>query len=81
MLRIIKLLGNQTRSFAFAISLALVLVIGVIDFLAGPEISLLVFFLFPIFVAVWFVGKRAGVTVSIISGVAWTEIALDTSQA
>ena len=80
MLRIIKYLGKLTKSLVFAISLALVLIIGTIDFLAGPEISLLVFFMLPIFVAVWFVGKRAGISVSILSGVVWTAIALATTH-
>ena len=76
MLQIIKYLGNQTKSLVFAISLALVLVIGLVDYLAGPDISLLVFFMLPIFIAVWFAGKGAGIAVSILSGVVWTAIAL-----
>ena len=80
MLSIIQILGNQSKTLVFAISLALVLVIGVIDYLAGPDISLLVFFLLPIFVAVWFVGKKAGVTVAVLSGAVWTAIALATSH-
>lgn len=80
MLSIIQILGNQSKTLVFAISLALVLLIGVIDYLAGPDISLLVFFLLPIFVAVWFVGKKAGVTVAVLSGAVWTAIALATSH-
>lgn len=80
MLLILKYLSKQTKSIAFAISLALVLVIGVIDFLAGTEVSMLVFFMLPIFVAVWFVGKRAGTSVSVLSGIVWTAIALATAH-
>lgn len=80
MLSIIKYLGNQSKSLALAISLGLVLLIGVLDFLAGTEISLLVFFMLPIFVAVWFVSRGAGTAVSILSGVVWTAIALATTH-
>ena len=80
MLRIINYLGNQTKSLVFAISLTLVLAIGLLDFLAGPNVSLLVFFMLPIFVAVWFVSKAAGISVSILSGVVWAAIALATSH-
>lgn len=76
MLHIIKFLGKQTKSRLFEVSLLLVLLIGLADYFASPDISLLVFFMLPIFIAVWFVGKRAGVTVSILSGAVWTAIAL-----
>jgi diguanylate cyclase (GGDEF)-like protein len=57
-----------------------VLIIGLLDFLAGPNVSLLVFFMLPIFIAVWFVSKKAGISVSILSGVVWSAIALATSH-
>jgi diguanylate cyclase (GGDEF)-like protein len=80
MLHIIKILSKQTKLFAFALSLLLVLVIGVIDYVAGENISLLVFFMLPIFVAVWFVGKKAGIAVSILSGAVWTAIAMTSTH-
>lgn len=80
MLLILRFLGRQTKPILFALSLVLVLVIGVVDYFAGPEVSLIVFFMFPIFVAVWFVGKRAGLIVLTLSGAVWTAIALATSH-
>jgi diguanylate cyclase (GGDEF)-like protein len=78
MLYILKFLGKQSKSLLFAVSLTLVLLIGVADYFASPDISLLVLFLLPIFIAVWFVGKRAGIVVSILSGAVWTAIVLVT---
>ncbi|MBV9211543.1 MAG: GGDEF domain-containing protein [Acidobacteria bacterium] len=80
MLRVIKFLAGQSKPFMLALSLLLVLLIGLADYLAGPDISLLVFFMLPIFLAVWFVGKRAGLGVLILSGAVWTTLALTTSH-
>ena len=49
----------------------LVLLLGVIDVLTGPEISLSVFYLFPILVATWLIGRRAGVFTSVLSAITW----------
>lgn len=57
-------------------SLLLVIFIGALDYLAGPDISLLIFFLLPIFLAVWFGGKWAGALIVTLSGAAWTIMAL-----
>jgi diguanylate cyclase (GGDEF)-like protein len=79
MLRVITFLGQQSKPFLLSLSLLLVLIIGLADYLAGPEISLLVFFMLPIFLAVWFVGRRAGVLVSVLSGAVWTAMAFTTT--
>ncbi|HEY0405151.1 MAG TPA: GGDEF domain-containing protein [Pyrinomonadaceae bacterium] len=79
MLRLINFLGKQSKPFLLALSFLLVVLIGLFDRLTGPDVSLLVFFLIPIFLAVWFVGKRAGLLVSIISAAAWlTNAIIDT---
>lgn len=80
MLPVIKFLGKQSKPFLIAISMLLVLLIGLIDYLAGPDISLLIFFLLPIFVAVWFVGRSAGLAVTVFSGAVWMAIAFVTSH-
>jgi diguanylate cyclase (GGDEF)-like protein len=71
MLRVLKYLNKQSKPTLLALSLLLVVLIGLVDRLAGPDVSLLVFFLIPIFLGVWFVGKRAGLLISVISAVAW----------
>jgi diguanylate cyclase (GGDEF)-like protein len=49
----------------------LVVLLGVIDVLTGSEISFSLFYLFPILVATWLVGRRAGAFISIVSAIAW----------
>jgi diguanylate cyclase (GGDEF)-like protein len=71
MLRIIEFLDRQRKSSLMVLSFLLVVLVGLADRLTGPDVSLLVFFLIPIFLAVWFVGKRAGLLISMISAVVW----------
>ncbi|MBV9959478.1 MAG: GGDEF domain-containing protein [Acidobacteria bacterium] len=76
----ITFLGRQSKPFLLSLSLLLVLLIGLADYLAGPDISLLIFFMLPIFLAVWFVGKGAGLFISILSVAMWTAIALNSTH-
>ena len=51
--------------------LALVLVLGVLDYLTGPEISFYAFYLVPVSLAAWSSGRTAGLAVSVLSAVSW----------
>ncbi|MDH4161388.1 MAG: hypothetical protein OEW15_01700 [Nitrospirota bacterium] len=42
-----------------------------LDYITGPEISFVVFFLFPIFLVTWYAGEGAGIVISLLSGIAW----------
>jgi diguanylate cyclase (GGDEF)-like protein len=48
-----------------------VLLLGLIDVLTGAEISISVFYLFPILVATWLIGRWAGAFISVMSGITW----------
>lgn len=53
-----------------ALSMAVVLV-GVVDYATGAELAFSVFYLFPVGIAAWFFGWKAGSVVSVESAVAW----------
>ena len=52
-------------------SVALVLVVGTVDYLTGFERSFLVFYLVPIAWGAWFLGRSYGILISIISFAFW----------
>ena len=60
---------RSRRSLAWV--LALVLVLGVIDYLTGPEISFYAFYLVPVSLAAWSAGRRAGIAISVLSAASW----------
>jgi diguanylate cyclase (GGDEF)-like protein len=55
----------------FAAALVGVALIGLVDFLTGYEVSMSVFYLGPVILAARYAGGRAGMTVAVLSCIAW----------
>jgi diguanylate cyclase (GGDEF)-like protein len=64
-------LEGQSKTFLITLSFVIVLVLGAIDYQTGGEISIAVFYLVPVALATWFVGRWAGVFISCLSGATW----------
>ena len=62
---------KYSKSFFIILCLLLVLAIGVIRYLTGPELALSLFYLFPIALVTWHVGRWAGILISIASTLSW----------
>jgi signal transduction histidine kinase len=58
---------KRSKAFSVITSLALVLVVGIIDYFAGYAIFFSAFYLLPVALAAWFVGNRFGITISVLS--------------
>jgi diguanylate cyclase (GGDEF)-like protein len=58
------------RSWA-AGSLAAIVLVGLIDYLTGPDITFSVFYLVPVAVAAWAGGTKAAIGASALAAVAW----------
>ena len=58
---------QRSRTFWFLLVAALVVVIGVLDYYAAFEISFLVFYLFPIAIAVVTLGRTEGASTAVVS--------------
>jgi len=64
-------LRNQSKFSLVVLSLSSILLLGVVDHLTGPEISFSIFYLLPISMAAWFVGRRAGIAMSVAGAASW----------
>src|SRR5437667_9953496 len=53
------------------LGLGLIVAIGVVDVLTGPDLSFPVFYLLPVFLTTFAAGRPAGIAVSTISAVVW----------
>lgn len=53
---------------------ALIAAVGVIDYLTGDEVALSLFYLIPIALLTWLVGRRFGIAASVISAAVWVGI-------
>jgi signal transduction histidine kinase len=58
---------KRPKTFSATVSVALVIVIGLIDYLAGYAIFFSAFYLLPVALATWFVGRNFGIVISVSS--------------
>ncbi|MFH2104166.1 MAG: GGDEF domain-containing protein [Chloroflexota bacterium] len=71
MRKIITFLDSLSKPVVFVMALLLVVLVAVFDFAIGLEYSLSFFYLFPVSLATWPIGRRAGVLVAFICAVFW----------
>src|SRR4030042_2138752 len=65
------ILDNKKKSVLYLFAILIILIIGVIDYLTGSEISLSIFYLFPIMLITWSLNQHAGILFSVLSGILW----------
>jgi len=68
---LVDFLARQPRSVVTALAVVLCIVVGVLDGLSGPDYSLVPFYLVPVVLAAWFVGRRTGYLLSFTSALVW----------
>ncbi len=71
MRKINALLEGQSLLFWIITNIALVGMLGIIDYLTGNELSFSLFYLFPITLAAWYANRAQGISISILSAVTW----------
>ena len=58
----VKVFSNKRYGFIWAgLGFVLVGLIGIVDYLTGPVFSSMVFYLVPVILVIWFVGRSAGI--------------------
>ncbi len=79
-MNLLEHLERRSRASLLVMGVALVVVLCALDYAAGPDVSLILFYLAPIFLAAWFVGRRAGIVLSLLSGASWLVVAATTES-
>ncbi len=69
-------LSRQSRRSIWLHGLLGLLVVGTIDYLTGPELAFSIFYLLPISIIAWFLGRRSGIFAAIIGALIWLEAEL-----
>ena len=64
-------LTDQPKLVITTIGLILVVLLGVLDYITGPQISFSVFYLLPISLVTWFTNLQGGIVSAIISAITW----------
>lgn len=70
-LKKMKSIEGYSKPFIVLTGLVLVAIIGVLDYVTGVEIASSIFYLVPILLVGWFVGKKEGIFISIASSLVW----------
>ena len=60
-----------TKGIFVTVLVLLTCTIAVLDYLTGWEISFSIFYIYPIFTASWYVGKKTGVVFAVLSSILW----------
>lgn len=70
-MKLIEFLNKRSRSFLTVLGLILVVLVWIIDYETGPDFSSLILYLVPVILVTWFVGRWAGVLISVTCSAAW----------
>lgn len=71
LMKMMRLSNGQCKRFLAPIAYTSVLLIGFIDYLTGPEISLSLLYLFPVILVAWFEVRWQGILISVIAALTW----------
>lgn len=70
-MNLLKHLPKRSNPFVLALGFLLIVLVGTIDYVTGPEISFSIFYLIPVSLVAWIVGKRSGILISTTGAIAW----------
>jgi diguanylate cyclase (GGDEF)-like protein len=68
---ILEYLSKLPRSLLISVGSVIVLLVGILSHIAGPQLSLTIFYMIPIALVTWFTGRSIGFIFSILSALAW----------
>ena len=64
-------LEKRSKPFWVALGIAFIVVLGIVDYITGYEVSFSLFYLIPISLVVWYTDGRMGLVLSVTSTMAW----------
>jgi Stage II sporulation protein E (SpoIIE)/Domain of unknown function (DUF4118) len=71
MITYMKYLESLSGRSVVSVSIAVLVVVGVIDYLTGVELSFSILYLLPVALVSWYLNRWAGVTMAMVSAVVW----------
>jgi diguanylate cyclase (GGDEF)-like protein len=68
---IVGYLSKLPQSLLIAVASAMVLLVGILNDIAGPELSSAIFYLIPLVLVTWFTKRSIGLIFSVLSALTW----------
>jgi signal transduction histidine kinase len=69
--KFVAFLARQSRAATFGLATALMLLVGLLDYLSGYEVSLFIFYAFPILLTVWLCDGKMALLLALLCGITW----------
>ena len=66
-----EFISNPSKPFCIALCLAILVLIGILDYITGEEISLSVFYLLPVILVTWRTGRWIGLLFCFFAAIVW----------
>jgi PAS domain S-box-containing protein len=70
-MKFFEYLGRKSHTTVIVMGLIMVIYIGELDFVSGPMVAMMDFYLIPIILVAWFVGRWSGVFLAVVSALIW----------
>lgn len=64
-------LGNLPKPLVITLGAIILVMVGVIDYLTGPNFSLSIFYLIPVLLVSWYAGRVPGIAISFACALTW----------
>ena len=64
-------LERQNKLLLLSMSIIFIILLGIVDYFTGYEVSFALFYLLPVSLVAWFAGKKAGFFIAIIAAATW----------
>jgi signal transduction histidine kinase len=71
LIKIFEYFNRKSHTTLVVMGLLAVIYIGALDYVTGPMVALMVFYLIPIIFVAWFVGRWSGVFVAFVATMIW----------
>jgi len=78
---IVGYLSKLPQLFLISIGSVMVILVGILSHKAGPQLSLTIFYMIPIAMVTWFLGRSIGFLFSILSALVWLIADLESGAA
>ncbi len=70
-MKVMEYLSKRSKSSLIVLGIVFILLLGMTDYLTGPELAFSIFYLLPISLTAWFVGERIGIVMSVAGATSW----------
>jgi PAS domain S-box-containing protein len=70
-MKIFEYLNRKSHTTLIVLGLIMTIYIGELDYVTGPMVALMIFYLIPIIFVAWFVGRWPGILISLVATLIW----------